>query len=79
MDPERWQQVDSLMQAALARSRDERDAYLRWKKKGAEAAAEFKQILDPPFRVHCLFRPPAHDRATPLPCSSRASQWQSRP
>ena len=29
MDPERWQQVDSLMQAALARSRDERDAYLR--------------------------------------------------
>ena len=29
MDPERWQQVDSLMQAALARPRDERDAFLR--------------------------------------------------
>ena len=29
MDPERWKQVDSLMQAALARPRDERDAFLR--------------------------------------------------
>jgi eukaryotic-like serine/threonine-protein kinase len=29
MDPERWKQVDSLMQAALARPRDERDTFLR--------------------------------------------------
>jgi tetratricopeptide (TPR) repeat protein len=29
MDPERWKQVDSRMQAALARPRDERDAFLR--------------------------------------------------
>jgi serine/threonine-protein kinase len=29
MHPERWKQVDSLLQAALARRRDERDAFLR--------------------------------------------------
>ena len=29
MDPERWKQVDSLMQAALGRPRDEREAFLR--------------------------------------------------
>src|SRR5215210_5084711 len=29
MNPDRWKQIDSLMQAALARQRDERDAFLR--------------------------------------------------
>ena len=29
MDPERWQQVDRLLQAVLERPPDERDAFLR--------------------------------------------------
>jgi hypothetical protein len=29
MHPDRWKQVDSLVAAALARPRDERDAFLR--------------------------------------------------
>jgi serine/threonine protein kinase/Flp pilus assembly protein TadD len=46
MDPDRWKAIDNLLQAALERSPEERDAFLRWECAGdADLEGEVRSLL----------------------------------
>jgi eukaryotic-like serine/threonine-protein kinase len=64
MDPQRWKQVDDVLQSALDRSPDERDAFLREACEGDEALErEVRSLLTLDARAEGFLERPAMDVA----------------